>query len=147
MHKIHFVNEIMKYLIFFSLAFLLFLSSEVSSQNPNMLEFNLLSCQDPNSPACDAMNIYQQAGQIISDNLVLTKTIKVSITVANINEENFYGSYAFQLTFIIIKLLLIYVFTSKCINSFCFPTSSNGGWPQWWSSNAIPYSAIKTSNS
>ena len=116
MHK----NEIMKHLFFFSLAFLLL---EVSSQNPNMFEFKIQSCETPNSPACNSMDIYQQAGQIISDNLVLTKKIIVSISVVNV-DDSYYGSYALQLTFII-KLLLIYVLTSKCINSFCYPTSSN----------------------
>ena len=89
----------MKYLFFLSLALLLF---EVSSQNPNMFEFTLQSCETPNSPACNNdMDIYKQAGQIISNNLVLIRTIKVSISVASIDQVDYYGSYAFQLTFII----------------------------------------------
>ena len=108
------------FLFFLSLV-LLFLSPKVSSQNPNMFDINII-CYDMVSPACgtsNAMGIYELAGQIVSDNLILNSRIKVDIEVEKIEDVDYYGNYAFQLKFII-KLLLIPVFTSicfECINS------------------------------
>lgn len=100
----------MKCLIFLSLALLL-LSSKVLSQNPNMFDFQI-TCNDNASPACNAMDTYNRAGQIISDNLILNTKISVEITVEK-RTETFWGNYVFQLTFII-KLFLISVLTSTC---------------------------------
>ena len=59
-----------------------------------------------------SVDIYNRAGQIISDNLILNTRISVEITVEK-RTESFWGNYAFQLTFII-NLLLISVLTSTC---------------------------------
>ena len=108
------------FLFFLSLV-LLFLSPKVSSQNPNMFDIEIF-CYDSSSPGCgnaNAMGIYELAGQIVSDNLILNSRIKVHIEVENVGNTKSYGNYAFQLKFII-KLLLIPVLTStcfECINS------------------------------
>src|SRR6266536_3452009 len=94
----------MKYLFFLSLA-LLFFSFKVSSQNPNMFDFHI-TCNDNTSPACSKMDIYNRAGQIISDNLILNTRISVEITVEK-RTETFWGNYACQLTFIIKLLSLL----------------------------------------
>ena len=69
------------------------------------------------------MDVYQQAGQIVSDNLILTGKILVNIEVEESDNEDSFGHYTFQLT-LIIKLLLISVLTStcfECINSLYSP--------------------------
>lgn len=113
----------MKCLFTLSLA-LLFLSSKVLSQNPNMFDFHI-TCNDNASPACSAMDTYNRAGQIISDNLILNTKIIVEITVER-RPETFWGNYAFQLTFII-KLLLISVLTSTCFECLnrCYLSSES----------------------
>uniref|UniRef100_U9UF86 Uncharacterized protein n=1 Tax=Rhizophagus irregularis (strain DAOM 181602 / DAOM 197198 / MUCL 43194) TaxID=747089 RepID=U9UF86_RHIID len=79
----------MKCLFTLSLA-LLFLSSKVLSQNPNMFDFHI-TCNDNASPACSAMDTYNRAGQIISDNLILNTKIIVEITVER-RPETFWGA-------------------------------------------------------
>lgn len=79
----------MKCLFTLSLA-LLFLSSKVLSQNPNMIDFQI-TCNDNASPACSAMDTYNRAGQIISDNLILDARISVAITVEK-RPETFWGA-------------------------------------------------------
>ena len=71
-----------------------------------MFDFDI-SCFDGGSPACTRaiLDVYYEAGQIVSDNLILTRRIKVNVKVTNL-VINLMGNYAFQLTFII-KLLLI----------------------------------------
>src|SRR5436305_14797794 len=104
----------MKCLFFLFLAFLLCLSEVSSQKNPNMFDFDMI-CYDSSSPACGrtVADIYERAGQIISDNLILTRRISVVITVQNSGYTTYFGNYALQLTFII-KLLLISVLTSTC---------------------------------
>ena len=88
----------MKCLLFLSLA-LLVLSPKASSQNPNMFDFQI-TCNDNASPACNAMDTINRAGQIISDNLILNTKISAEITVEK-RPETFWGNYAFQLTLLL----------------------------------------------
>jgi hypothetical protein len=83
----------MKCPFFLPLA-LLFLSSKVSSQNPNMFDFHI-TCNDNTSPACNVMDVYNRAGQIVSDNLILNTRISVEVTVEK-RSETFWGNYAFN---------------------------------------------------
>ncbi|GES79864.1 hypothetical protein GLOIN_2v1773708 [Rhizophagus clarus] len=59
-----------------------------------MFDFDDDLCYDKNSPACtrNSMDICSQAGQIISDNLILTKRISVYIAVENLGETPYYAA-------------------------------------------------------
>lgn len=85
----------MKCLFLFPLIFLLLLSSTVSSQNPNMFEFTL-SCHNQ-CRACDAIDLFNQAGQIISNNLVLNTKIQVYVVIYETPDTETLGNYAFQI--------------------------------------------------
>ncbi|CAG8700778.1 2235_t:CDS:2 [Rhizophagus irregularis] len=55
-----------------------------------MFDFHI-TCNDNASPACSAMDTYNRAGQIISDNLILNTKIIVEITVER-RPETFWGA-------------------------------------------------------
>jgi hypothetical protein len=63
-----------------------------------MFDFDDDLCYGKDSPAClrNAMEICDQAGQIVSNNLVLNRRISVYIDVEDLGETEYYGNYVFQ---------------------------------------------------